>query len=195
VRKISPRRPISSARGVSRLSAHVESTCSILPMSDQTLSRARGDGVHNTVHTYCGPGVCEYRCEHHRHGRDPMSDRTSGAWSTCSLDGLTAWTRPEPTKWAVVVKDGARAREANLTENTSFPWFVARAQNITTTAHFVDSGRVQAVSPCREHALHAPDVRSDIRSRPWRRCSHLCSHPGTTVGVNRGVNTYATGQT
>ena len=67
-----------------------------------------------------------------------MSDRTSGAWSTCSLDGLTAWTRPEPTKWAVVVKDGARAREANLTENTSFPWFVARAQNITTTAHFVD---------------------------------------------------------
>ena len=113
----------------------------------------------------------------------------------CSLHGLTAWTRPEPTKWAVVVKDGARAREANLTENTSFSWFVARAQNITTTAHFVDSGRVQAVSPCREHALHAPDVRSDIRSRPWRRCSHLYSHPGTAVGVNRGVNTYATGQT
>ena len=57
VRKISPRRPISSAQGVSRLSAHVESTCSTLVMSDQTLGIARGDGVHTCVHTYCGPGV------------------------------------------------------------------------------------------------------------------------------------------
>ena len=169
-------------------------------MSDQTYNLALVVGVHTCVHT---PGRapfrtlpgCEHRCEHHRHGRYLMSDRTSRAWSTCSPHGLTAWTRPEPTKWAVVVKDGARAREANLTENTSFSWFVARAQNITTTVHFVGLGRFQAVSPSREHALHAPDVRSDIRSRPWRRCSHLCSHPGTTVGVNRGVNTYATGQT
>ena len=35
-----------------------------------------------------------------------------------------------------------------------------------TTAHFVGSGRFQALSPPREHMLHAPDVRSDIRSRP-----------------------------
>jgi len=27
-------------------------------MSDQTLSRARGDGVHNTVHTYTAVPVC-----------------------------------------------------------------------------------------------------------------------------------------
>ena len=40
------------------------------------------------------------------------------------------------------------------------------AQNITTTAHFVGLGRVQAVSPCGGHALHARDVRSDIRSPP-----------------------------
>ena len=38
-----------------------------------------------------------------------MSDRTSGAWSTCSLDGLTAWKRPKPTKWTVVVIFCARA--------------------------------------------------------------------------------------
>ena len=84
---------------------------------------------------------------------------------------------------------------AILAENTSFSWFVARAQNITTTVHFVGLGRFQAVSPSREHVLHAPDVRSDIRSRPWRRCSHLYSHPGTAVGVNSVVNTYATGAT
>ena len=51
------------------------------------------------------------RGEHLRHGPNLMSDRTSGAWSACSLDELTAWKRPEPTKWAVVVKDGARARD------------------------------------------------------------------------------------
>ena len=135
------------------------------------------------------------RGEHLRHGPNLMSDRTSGAWSACSLDELTAWKRPEPTKWAVVVKDGARAREANLTENTSFPWFVARAQNITTTVHFVGLGRFQAVAPSREHALHAPDVRSDIRFGPWCRCSHLCSHLLWSRGVNTGVNTYATGAT
>ena len=151
--------------------------------------------VFTTLFTPTAVPGCEHRCEHLRHGRDPMSDRTSGAWSTCSLDGLTAWTRPEPTKWAVVVKDGARAREANLTENTSFSWFVARAQNITTTAHFVGSGRFQAVSPCREHVFHAADVRSDIGSRPWRWCSHLCSHLLRSRGVNTGVNTYATGAT
>ena len=119
VRKVSPRRPILSARGVSRLSAHVESTCSTLVMSDQTLGIARGDGVHTCVHT---PGVygkvpvpgCEHRCEHLRHGRDLMSDRTSGTWRTCPPHGLTAWTRPDPTKWAVMVKDGARGREADL---------------------------------------------------------------------------------
>ena len=95
----------------------------------------------------------------------------------CSLVGLTAWTRPEPTKWAVVVKDGARAREADFgRKQTSFSGFVVRAQNITTTAHFVGLGRVQALSPCREHTLHAHNVRSDIRFGPWRRCSHLCSH-------------------
>ena len=32
-----------------------------------------------------------------------MSVRASGAWSTWSLDALTAWKRPEPTKWAVIV--------------------------------------------------------------------------------------------
>ena len=51
VRKISPRRSISSAWGVSRLSAHPESTCSTLPMSDQTLGRASGVGVHTCIHT------------------------------------------------------------------------------------------------------------------------------------------------
>ena len=69
---------------------------------------------------------CSHRCSHllgsrgqsystcqRRHGRNLMSDRTSGAWRVCSLDGLTAWKCPEPTKWAVVVKDGARGREAN----------------------------------------------------------------------------------
>ena len=49
----------------------------------------------------------------------------------------------------------------------------ARAPSLTTTAHFVGSGRFQAVSSSREHALHAPDVRSDIRFGPWRRCSPL----------------------
>ena len=153
--------------------------------------------LHALRYTYsCGVPGCEYRCEHHRHGRDLMSDRTSRAWSACPPHGLTAWTRPEPTKWAVVVKDGARSREANLgLENTSFSRCVARAQNITTAAHFVGSGRVQAVSPCREHTLHAPDVRSDIGSRPWRRCSQHCSHLLRSRGVNTGVNTYATGQT
>jgi hypothetical protein len=53
--------------------------------------------------TYMPHVSCEQCCEHLRHGRDLMSDQTSGAWSTCSLDGLTAWKRPEPTKWAVVV--------------------------------------------------------------------------------------------
>ena len=51
---------------------------------------------------------------------------------------------------------------------------------VTMTAHFVGSGRFQAVSASREHAFHAPDVRPDIRFGPWRRCSHLCSHlPGS----------------
>ena len=84
---------------------------------------------------------------------------------------------------------------AILAENTSFSWFVARAQNITTTVHFVGLGRFQAVSPSREHALHAPDARTDIRFGPWRRCSHLCSHLLWSRGVNTGVNTYATGAT
>ena len=138
---------------------------------------------------------CEQCCEHLRHGRDPMSDRTSGAWRVCSLHGLTAWTRPEPTKWAVVVIFCARATNH---ENEVFSVKLAsraRAPSLTTTAHFVGSGRVQAVSPCGGHALHARDVRSDIRSRPWRWCSHLYSHPGSAVGVNSVVNTYATGAT
>ena len=46
-----------------------------------------------------------------------------------------------------------------LAENTSFSRFVARAKNITTTAHFVGSGRFQAVTPSREHVFHAPHVR------------------------------------
>ena len=64
--------------------------------------------------TYMPHVSCEQCCEHLRHGRDLMSDQTSGAWSTCSLDGLTAWKRPDPTKWAVVVKDGARARDGTF---------------------------------------------------------------------------------
>ena len=50
------------------------------------------------------------------------------------------------------------------------------APSLTTTAHFVGSGHFQAVNPSREHTLHAPDIRSDIRFGPWRRCSHRCSH-------------------
>ena len=123
---------------------------------------------------------CEHRCEHLRHGPNLMSVRASGAWRVCSLDALTAWKRPEPTKWAVVVIFCARATNH---ENEVFSVKLAsraRAPSLTTTAHFVGSGRVQAVSACREHALHAPDVRSDIRFGPWRRCSHLCSHlPGS----------------
>ena len=140
------------------------------------------------------PG-CEHRCEHLRHGRDLMSDRTSGAWSACSLHGLTAWTRPESTKWAVVVIFCARATNH---ENEVFSVKLAsraRAPSLIMTAHFVGSGRVQAVSPCEQHTLHAPHARTDIRLGPWRRCSHLCSHPGTAVGVNTGVNTIATGAT
>jgi hypothetical protein len=34
-------------------------------------------------------------------------------------------------------------------------------------AHFVSSGRFRARSPSKEYTLHAPDVRSDIRSGPW----------------------------
>jgi hypothetical protein len=87
--------------------------------------------------------------------------------------------RPEPTKWAVVVILCARPRTVKMRcvrpKSASRP----RAPSLTMTAHFVGSGRLQAVSPCGEHVLHVPDVRSDIRSRPWRRCSHLCSHPGT----------------
>ena len=66
--------------------------------------------LHALRYTYsCGVPGCEHRCEHLRHGRDLMSDRTSGAWSACSLDGLTAWKRPKPTKWTVVVIFCARA--------------------------------------------------------------------------------------
>ena len=104
-----------------------------------------------------------------------MSDPTSGTCRTCSPHGLTAWTRPEPTKWAVMVKDGARGREADLGRKHLILTVRGRAQSITTTAHFVSSGRVQAVSPCGEHVLHARDVRSDIRYRPWRWCSQHCS--------------------
>ena len=43
------------------------------------------------------------------HGPDLISNRTLGAWSACSPDGVTAWKRPEPTKWAVVVILCARA--------------------------------------------------------------------------------------
>ena len=38
-----------------------------------------------------------------------MSNQALEAWSTRSLHGLTAWKRPEPTKWAVVVILCARA--------------------------------------------------------------------------------------
>ena len=137
---------------------------------------------------------CEHRCEHPGHGRKVMSDRTSGAWRVCSLHGLTAWTRPELTKWAVVVIFCARATHR---QNEVFSAQLAsrpRAPSLTTTAHFVGSGRVQAVSPCREHTLHAPDARTDIRFGPWRRCSHLCSHLLRSRGVNTGVNTYDKGE-
>ena len=94
VRKISPRRPISSDWGVSRLSAHVESTLSTLIMSDQTLGRARG-GTDRYCMTDPGtPSRCEHRCEHLRHRPNLMSDQTSGAWRMCSLDGVTAWKCP-----------------------------------------------------------------------------------------------------
>ena len=56
VRKISPRRPISSARGVTRLPPHLESPLSTLTMSDQTLGRARG-GADRYCMTYPGTAV------------------------------------------------------------------------------------------------------------------------------------------
>ena len=130
---------------------------------------------------------CEHRCEHLRHGRDLMSDRTSGAWSACSLHGLTAWTRPESTKWAVVVIFCARATNHGNEVFSVKLASRARAPSLTTTAHFVGSGRFQAVSSSREHALHAPDVRSDIRFGPWRRCSPLFTPTGVLPGVGHTV--------
>ena len=72
VRNISPRRPMSSARSISRLSPHLESTLSTLPVSDQTLCWVRGGadkycvtdpgttvGVNTGVNTYTtGPIEC-----------------------------------------------------------------------------------------------------------------------------------------
>ena len=67
---------------------------------------------------------------------------------------------------------------AILAENTSFSWFVARAQNITTTVHFVGSGRFQAVSASREHVLHAP-MSDQTLGRARGVGVHTCVHtPG-----------------
>jgi hypothetical protein len=49
-----------------------------------------------------------------------MSNQALEAWSTRSLHGLTAWKRPEPTKWAVVVILCARATKR---ENEVFTVF------------------------------------------------------------------------
>ena len=92
-------RPISSARDISRLSSDLESTLSTLLMSDQILCWARGGAVKYCM-TDRDPGTpsrCEHRCEYLRHRPNLMSDRTWGAWNACSLDGVTAWKRPEPT--------------------------------------------------------------------------------------------------
>ena len=48
------------------------------------------------------------------HGPDRMSDRTSGAWSVYSLDGLRARNRPELTKWALTRRIHARAHGARF---------------------------------------------------------------------------------
>ena len=68
-------------------------------------------GVHTYIHTYWllrsrSRGRSHSACHlcQRRHGTDPMSDRTLGAWKVCSLDGVRAWKLLEPTKWAVVVK-------------------------------------------------------------------------------------------
>ena len=59
-----------------QVSAHLESTPSMLPMSDQTFGRARGVGVNNCVHTYCGPG------------RGPGARRSVGSHSNLLLHKL-----------------------------------------------------------------------------------------------------------
>ena len=81
--------------------------------------------------------------------------------------------------------------EADLAENTSFLRFVARAQNITTTAHFVGSGRFQALTPSREHVFHAPHMSDQTLGRARGGADKYCvTDPGPPVGVNTGVNTY-----
>ena len=128
----------------------------------ETIVPSRKAKTHETVHLL-----------RTSHGRDLMSDRAWGAWKVCSLDGVRAWKRHEPTKWAVVVNLRWRtsgSREADFgRKHLIFSRFVARAHNITTAGHFVGSGRFQAVSSSREHTLHAPEVRSDIWLVLWRR--------------------------
>ena len=105
-----------------------------------------------------------------------MSDRTSGAWRVCSLDGVTAWKCPEPTKWAVVVKDGARA---TTRENEVFSAKIAKLiWPLEPVRHFDYDGpfrRRGTLPGChlktssREHTLFAPDDRPDIMLGPMVR--------------------------
>ena len=105
-----------------------------------------------------------------------MSDRTSGAWRVCSLDGFTAWKCPEPTKWAVVVKDGARA---TTRENEVFSAKIAKLiWPLEPVRHFDYDGpfrRRGTLPGChlktssREHTLFAPDDRPDIMLGPTVR--------------------------
>ena len=72
----------------------------------------------------------------------------------CSLHGLTAWTRPEPTKWAAVVIFCARATHRE-NEVFSRPKLASRdrAPSLTTTAHFVGPGHFQVLT---SHAYLIP---------------------------------------
>ena len=94
----------------------------------------------------------------------------------CSLDGLTAWKCPEPTKWAVVVKDGARA---TTRENEVFSAKIAKLiWPLEPVRHFDYDGpfrRRGTLPGChlktssREHTLFAPDDRPDIMLGPTVR--------------------------
>ena len=149
---------------------------------------------------------CSHRCSHllgargwsystcqRRHGRDLMSDRTSGAWKACSLDGMTAWKCPEPTNWAVVVKDGARARDVNFGRKHFI--FTVRAswpvRKISPRRPISSARGVSRLSPHLESTLSTLPMSDQTlgRSRggadkycvtdpgpPVSRCEHRCEH-------------------
>jgi hypothetical protein len=72
-----------------------------------------------------------------------------------------------------------------LLHNTSFSRFVVRAQNITTTAHFVGSGRFQAVSPSDLESTRSTLLMSDqtlgrVRGGADKYCM---TDPGTLLSI------------